>query len=143
MFESFDNYQHYIGHSAGQGVLLHDDGTDTTLEQISWAIHEVPASEDVYDEKLEVGGTYGFLTSYGAHQYWQADSSIITVQTSNAMAHDTKFQFVVESGLAGPSTVSFRSVAYPDKYARHSNYHIWLHKGSGSIFNADASYFVR
>ena len=46
-------------------------------------------------------------------------------------------------GLAGPGTVSFKSVNYPDRFLRHSNCDMWLHKGSGTIFGDSASFYVR
>lgn len=51
--------------------------------------------------------------------------------------------YEIVEGLAGPGTVSFRSVNHPDRYLRHSCFDLWLHLGSDSLFSEDASFLVR
>jgi hypothetical protein len=49
--------------------------------------------------------------------------------------------FILVSGLANKSYLSFRSVNYPDHYLRHQNFEIKLHRPDGSdLFRNDASF---
>ncbi len=53
--------------------------------------------------------------------------------------------FLVTRALSGhEGAVSFRSVNYPNRYLRHSNYFVWLHEYSNDVlFHHDASFHVR
>ena len=50
--------------------------------------------------------------------------------------------WTIVPGLADPAGVSFRSVNYPDRYLRHSNYALVLNANDGtSTFAADATFY--
>mmetsp|Transcript_29340 Transcript_29340/g.28501 ORF Transcript_29340/g.28501 Transcript_29340/m.28501 type:complete len:157 (+) Transcript_29340:3933-4403(+) len=84
------------------------------------------------------------MSSTETNHYWKhSNFALWEVENNGDVALDPNFQFVVVEGFAGPGTVSFRSVNYPDRYLRHSNCDVWLHKGSGVAFGDSASFHVR
>jgi hypothetical protein len=50
-------------------------------------------------------------------------------------------QWTIVPGLADSAGVSFRSVNFPDRYLRHSNYALVLAANDGGTFAADATFY--
>jgi len=54
--------------------------------------------------------------------------------------------FVIESGLGGMGSVSFRALSKPNYYLRHSNFVLYLVEkpsANDGLYNADTSFFPR
>jgi endo-1,4-beta-xylanase len=76
---------------------------------------------------------------YVRHQNDAAITSVITSGSSTVDKADATF--VVRSGLASGSCVSFESRNYPGSYLRHRNYIVYRQASDGSAqFNADATF---
>ncbi|MBT2234303.1 alpha-L-arabinofuranosidase B [Nonomuraea sp. NEAU-A123] len=78
-------------------------------------------------------------TRYIRHQNDQAITSVITSSSSSLDKSDASW--IVRSGLAGSSCLSFESRNYPGDYLRHQNYQLYRqHNDGSSLFAADATF---
>jgi hypothetical protein len=76
---------------------------------------------------------------YIRHQNDQAVTSVITSSSSSLDKSDATW--VVHSGLASSSCVSFESKNYPGDYLRHQNFQVYRqHNDGSSQFTADATF---
>ncbi|QFY05888.1 alpha-N-arabinofuranosidase [Nonomuraea phyllanthi] len=76
---------------------------------------------------------------YIRHQNDNAVTSVITSSSSSLDKNDATW--IVRSGLASSSCVSFESKNYPGDYLRHQNYQLYRHRDDGSsLFAADATF---
>ncbi|MDR8412265.1 alpha-L-arabinofuranosidase B [Nonomuraea sp. 3-1Str] len=73
------------------------------------------------------------------HQNDQAVTSVITSSSPALDRNDATW--IVRSGLANSSCVSFESKNYPGDYLRHQNYQLYRqHNDDSSLFAADATF---
>ncbi|MCO5991642.1 alpha-L-arabinofuranosidase B, partial [Actinoallomurus spadix] len=76
---------------------------------------------------------------YIRHQNDQAVTSVINSSSSSLDKNDATW--IVHSGLAGGSCVSFESKNYPGDYLRHQNFQVYRQHNDGSAqFAADATF---
>ncbi|MFI9848717.1 AbfB domain-containing protein, partial [Nonomuraea sp. NPDC051941] len=76
---------------------------------------------------------------YIRHQNDQAVTSVITSSSSSLDKNDATW--IVRSGLAYSSCVSFESKNYPGSYLRHRNYQLYRNANDGSaLFANDATF---
>lgn len=73
------------------------------------------------------------------HQNDRAVTSVITSSSSSVDKNDATW--IVRTGLAAASCVSFESKNYPGDYLRHQNYQLYRQHNDGSaLFAADATF---
>ncbi|MEV4461315.1 alpha-L-arabinofuranosidase B [Microbispora sp. NPDC049633] len=83
--------------------------------------------------------TSGYTDRYIRHQNDQVLTSVIT--SSSASLDKSDATWIVRSGLASGSCVSFESRNYPGDYLRHQNYQLYRQRDDGSaLFAADATF---
>ncbi|MBX6387016.1 MAG: AbfB domain-containing protein [Microbispora sp.] len=83
--------------------------------------------------------TPGYTDRYIRHQNDVAITSVITSSSSTLDKNDATW--IVRSGLANSSCVSFESRNYPGDYLRHQNFHVYRQRDDGSsLFAADATF---
>ncbi|MEU6408847.1 alpha-L-arabinofuranosidase B [Microbispora sp. NPDC046933] len=83
--------------------------------------------------------TSGYTDRYIRHQNDNAVTSVITSSSSTLDKNDATW--IVRSGLANSSCVSFESRNYPGDYLRHQNYQLYRQRDDGSsLFAADATF---
>ncbi|WFE44576.1 AbfB domain-containing protein [Verrucosispora sp. WMMD1129] len=85
---------------------------------------------------LEPAGSPGHRVR---HANFQARVDPVNAASSAGTRADAAF--IVRSGLASDSCVSFESVNFPGHYLRHSDFRVFLHRADGSaLFRADATF---
>jgi hypothetical protein len=131
-----------------EGVMTSGYPSDTTENAVQANITSVGYS-------TSGGGTGGTLTPgssislramtacctnrYIRHQNDQAITSVISSSSSSLDKNDATW--IVHSGLANSSCVSFESKNYPGDYLRHQNYQLYRqHNDGSSLFAADATF---
>ncbi|WP_214104513.1 alpha-L-arabinofuranosidase B [Acrocarpospora catenulata] len=78
-------------------------------------------------------------TRYIRHQNDNAITSVITSSSSSLDKNDATW--IVRSGLAGSSCVSFESRNYPNSFLRHRNYQLYRQANDGTaLFASDATF---
>ncbi|MEV1249944.1 alpha-L-arabinofuranosidase B [Nonomuraea sp. NPDC049750] len=83
--------------------------------------------------------TPSYTDRYIRHQNDQVVTSVITSASSSLDKSDASW--VVRSGLASGSCVSFESRNYPGDFLRHQNYQLYRqHNDGSSLFAADATF---
>ncbi|GAA4629538.1 alpha-L-arabinofuranosidase B [Actinoallomurus vinaceus] len=83
--------------------------------------------------------TSGYTDRYVRHYNDQAITSVITSSSSDLDKNDATW--IVHSGLASSSCVSFESKNYPGDYLRHQNFQVYRqHNDGSSLFAADATF---
>ena len=76
-----------------------------------------------------------YLRQRGNGEVWVDRSDNSTTFRNNA-------SFYQRAGLANASGVSYESYTSPGSYLRHYNYLMVVQSGSGSVFTADATYYL-
>ncbi|MEV0400125.1 alpha-L-arabinofuranosidase B [Actinoallomurus sp. NPDC050550] len=83
--------------------------------------------------------TSGYTDRYVRHYDDKAITSVINSSSSDLDKNDATW--IVRSGLAGSSCVSFESRNYPGDYLRHQNYELYRqHNDGSSLFASDATF---
>ncbi|WP_433496546.1 alpha-L-arabinofuranosidase B [Sphaerimonospora sp. CA-214678] len=122
------------------------DATENAVQANIVAAGYATSSGGVQDGTLTPGAwislratTPGYTDRYIRHQYDDAVTSVITSSSSSLDRSDATW--IVHSGLAGGSCVSFESRNYPGDYLRHQNYQLHRQTNDGSsLFAADATF---
>ncbi|MEV2239918.1 AbfB domain-containing protein [Micromonospora sp. NPDC049891] len=94
--------------------------------------------------KLVPGARIGLeAASQSGHRVRHANfqARVEPVNATSSAGTKADAAFIVRSGLASGSCVSFESVNFPGHYLRHSEFRVFLHRAEGSaLFRADATF---
>ncbi len=130
-----------------EGVMTSGYPSDTTenavqanITSAGYATTSNPGGTLTPGSSVSLRATTACCTDrYIRHQNDEAVTSVIDSSSSSVDKNDATW--VVHSGLASGSCVSFESKNYPGDYLRHQNYHVYRqHDDGSSQFAQDATF---